>query len=163
MSGITMQNLLEALHALYSIPVPENYKQIDRWLNKFQRSSEAWSIIDSVFSTPNLPEHVNSIQAYFFAAQTLKTKLSFDFEEIKRLDLASFRLNLLNLLHRYSQVLSIKSEIVARQLCLGLAIFALHMTEEWGDSMIQDLQNSLSGFPALFLEVLKVNDRLVPC
>lgn len=58
MSGITIQNLLEALRGMYSMPVPENYKQLDTWLNKFQRSQEAWSIIDTVFSSANLPEHV---------------------------------------------------------------------------------------------------------
>lgn len=67
----TAQNLLEAIKALYSHPDEKVKKQASEWLEQWQQSVEAWSISDAV-----LHDRSCSIDAHYFCAQTLRTKVS---------------------------------------------------------------------------------------
>ena len=68
----SQQHLLEAINALYNHPDEKVKKQADAWLEEWQQSVEAWSIADAV-----LHEKHGSLEAQYFAAQTLRTKVSY--------------------------------------------------------------------------------------
>ena len=62
--------LLSALHALYHNTDPAVRAEADRWLEQFTASTEAWAISDAV-----LHDDKQSLEAHFFSAQTLRTKV----------------------------------------------------------------------------------------
>ena len=59
----------------------ENIEEADRFLKKFQKSSEAWTISNQILLAPNYKDEV-----YFFAAKFLHTKLTYDFEQLPKND-----------------------------------------------------------------------------
>lgn len=144
MEELSAENVLKAIEAMYGqTPVP-NFKEYDNWLKKFQSSPQAWSVVDQIFSIPNLPEI-----AYIFAAQTLKTKFAFDFEEVKSFDLERLKTNLLELCEKYSDL-----DKVMRQLAQCVGILAIHLAESWS-SLFPDLYSRFQNKTHLLLEVLK--------
>ena len=54
-------------------------EQADRFLKKFQKSSEAWTISNQILLAPD-----NTDEVYFFAAKFLHTKLTYDFEQLPK-------------------------------------------------------------------------------
>ena len=62
--------LLAAIAALYQHPDPKVKEEANRWLEQWQQTVEAWSIADSVLHDP-----AASLEAHYFAAQTLRTKV----------------------------------------------------------------------------------------
>ncbi len=70
----TRQTLLDAVHALYHHPDDSVKKQANAWLEAWQRSLDAWSTSDAV-----LHESSSSIEAQYFCAITLRTKVYFPF------------------------------------------------------------------------------------
>lgn len=130
MSDFSLPQLLEAIQTLYRGAPGADYSSMDRALKGFQKSQAAWSVASQIFQLEGLDEAV-----YTFTAQTLKTKLSFDFEEIRSESLELFRANLLALLLRF------KSQTkVLRQLCQCVGILALQTSSQWAPTMFSDLQ-----------------------
>ncbi|KXZ44767.1 hypothetical protein GPECTOR_62g882 [Gonium pectorale] len=118
--------LLAALNALYHHEDPKVKDEADRWLEQWQQSVEAWSVADGVLHDAN-----SSMEAQYFCAQTLRTKVQRDFEELPPEAVDSLRESLLQLLIRFSK----GAPPVRTQLCLGLAALAVHVpSERWGDS-----------------------------
>lgn len=76
-------------------------------------------MIGQLLLLPSLSE-----PAYIFSAQTLKTKLLFDFEELKNIDLIAFKSNLLHLC-----IIFADQPRVMRQLAQSVGILALHLVE----------------------------------
>lgn len=145
MDEFTLENVLKAIHCMYSSAQPQNIAEIDKWLKSYQKSQAPWGLIGTIFSTQGLPDY-----AYIFNAQTLKTKLMFDFEEIKSLDMTLFKANLLNLCLQYST-----QDRVMRQLAQSIGILSIHLADTWSSTMLQDLSSTFSScYPVLF-EVLK--------
>jgi hypothetical protein len=64
--------LLEALQALYHHPDPKIKDEADRYLEQWQQTTEAWSVADAVLHDPN-----SNMEAQYFCAQTLRTKVGF--------------------------------------------------------------------------------------
>lgn len=62
--------LLEALNALYHHPDPKVKDEADRFLEQWQQQVEAWSVADAVLHDPS-----QSMEAHYFCAQTLRTKV----------------------------------------------------------------------------------------
>ena len=130
MSDFSLPQLLEAIQTLYRGAPGADYTAMDRALKGFQKSQGAWSVVSQIFQLEGLDEAV-----YIFTAQTLKTKLSFDFEEIRNEALELFRTNLLSLLLRFKTQTK-----VLRQLCQCVGILALQTSSQWSPTMFSDLQ-----------------------
>lgn len=145
MEEFSIENVLKAVQAMYSGSAQANYKEIDNWLKNYQKSSAAWGLVSSIFSTEGLNEYV-----YIFNAQTLKTKLMYDFEELKGVDSLGFKNNILNLALKFAD-----QDKVMRQLAQCIGILALHLSDLWGDQMLNEISNVLSGKIPLLLEVFK--------
>ena len=145
MEGFSVDNVLLAVQSMYGNTPLSNYKEIDTWLKTYQKSSDSWRITDTIFSSLNLPEYV-----YIFNAQTLKTKLIYDFEELKGLDLSPFKSNILSLCLKFAS-----QEKVMRQLAQSIGILAIHLVDTWGESMLSEISAAFSGSTLLLLEVLK--------
>lgn len=61
--------LQAAVQALYHHPDPKVKDQANRWLEDWQQRVEAWQVADQV-----LHDGSASMEAHYFAAQTLRTK-----------------------------------------------------------------------------------------
>ena len=61
--------LQAAVQALYHHPDPKVKDQANRWLENWQQTVEAWQVADQV-----LHDGSASMEAHYFAAQTLRTK-----------------------------------------------------------------------------------------
>ncbi|CAE8695430.1 unnamed protein product, partial [Polarella glacialis] len=90
-----MDQALQALQALYSSPDPATKKEADDWLTKFQQTPAAWQVVDSLLSSGDAP-----MQFRFFAAQTMRTKVQFDFYELPAESYGSLRDSLLGHIDR---------------------------------------------------------------
>jgi transportin-3 len=65
-----MQQVIAAINALYTSDDSRVRQEADRWLERWQTSSDAWSVANSILHDPNSqPEYT------YFCAQTLKTKV----------------------------------------------------------------------------------------
>ncbi|GMH40699.1 hypothetical protein BSKO_08603 [Bryopsis sp. KO-2023] len=109
--------LLQALNALYHHPDSQVKESADKWLERWRESTEAWQISDSLLHSPNTDK-----QTRLFCAQTLKTKVQQDFEELPVGSHSSLRQSLLALLLKYA----VGFPTVRTQLCLALAAFTAH-------------------------------------
>jgi len=120
----TRAQLLEALEALYHHPTAEVRRSADHWLADWQRTQEAWSLADGVLHDGSSP-----MEAQYFCAQTLRTKVQRDFEELPAGAAESLRDSLVSLILRFSSGAS----PVRTQLCLALAAIPPHMpATSWG-------------------------------
>ena len=70
MAAQGQEPLLAAIAALYHNPDPKVKEQANRWLEQWQQTTEAWQIADAV-----LHDAAASMEALYFAAQTLRTKV----------------------------------------------------------------------------------------
>ncbi|KAL1917318.1 uncharacterized protein VTP21DRAFT_4974 [Calcarisporiella thermophila] len=142
------QQLTEALSALYTGDRATK-ERANTWLEEFQKTPEAWSISDTI-----LQSNASSTEIRLFAAQTFRTKITYDLTQLKTQERLSLRDSLLHLLHQYRA----GPRIIATQLCLSLAGLALQLPE-WNDvvrHMVELYGSSNDTLPCLleFLTVL---------
>lgn len=64
------QQLVEAIHTLYHHADPQVKKQTSNQLESWQQSESAWTLSDSILHDPS-----SSMEAQYFCAQTLRTKV----------------------------------------------------------------------------------------
>jgi len=140
-------HLLSALHALYHHEDNRVKDEADRWLEQWQQTVEAWSISDAVLHDTN-----SILEAQYFCAQTLRTKVQRDFDELPDHAIDGLRDSLLTLLIKYSK----GAPPVRTQLCLALAAMSVHVpAHRWGSGgVITWLANKLNSVPA---------DTALPC
>ncbi|KAL2608832.1 hypothetical protein R1flu_027405 [Riccia fluitans] len=144
--------LLEALQALYHHPDPAVRTAANQWLEQFQQTMEAWQVSDSVLHDPN-----SSFEALYFCAQTIRTKVQRDYEDLPPSSPLSLRNSLLTLLIKFRQ----GPPAVRTQLCLGIVALAIHMPpEEWGTGGVvqwfgKELGSQAEAMPCL-LELVTV-------
>ncbi|XP_024389574.1 transportin MOS14 [Physcomitrium patens] len=144
--------LLEALQALYHHPDPSIRNNANQWLDDFQHTFDAWQISDSL-----LHDQSSSLEALYFAAQTIRTKVQRDFEDLPASAPTSLRASLMALLMKFRQ----GPAAVRTQLCLAMAALAVQMPpEEWGHAGVihwlgQELGSQSEAIPVL-LELLAV-------
>ncbi|GFH21693.1 predicted protein, partial [Haematococcus lacustris] len=91
------QQLLAALHALYHHEDASVKDQANKWLEQWQQSVAAWSISDAV-----LHDTASSVEAQYFCAQTLRTKVQRDFEELPLDSVPGLRESLVSLLLKHA-------------------------------------------------------------
>jgi len=64
------QQLVEAIHTLYHHADPQVKKQTSGQLEAWQQGQSAWTLSDTILHDPS-----SSVEAQYFCAQTLRTKV----------------------------------------------------------------------------------------
>jgi transportin-3 len=113
------EQAVQALQALYSSPDPATKKQADEWLVKFQQTPVAWQVVDQILSNDAAP-----MQFRFFAAQTMRTKVQFDFFELPADSYGNLRESLLNHIDRFRAP---ESQPIHTMLAIAVADLAIQM------------------------------------
>ena len=120
---------------------PAQIKEATTWLEKFQNTQEAWQVADQLLAQPSPP--AGGVQPeHIFAAQTMRTKIQYDWAELPAEAHASLRQSLLAHVLRFGT----GPQPVLTQLCLAVGVLALHM-EEWHATVVNDLVSSLTTPP----------------
>ncbi|CAI5502615.1 unnamed protein product [Closterium sp. Naga37s-1] len=151
-AGDTTATLLRVLEALYQTTDRSTRREASKWLEAFQQSMDAWQISDRL-----LHDESSSMEVRYFCAQTLRTKVQRDFEELPQGSTPSLRASLLGLLAKFRN----GPAAVRTQLCLAIAALAAHTPAgEWGEGGVvywlrQQLAAQPESAPAL-LELLTV-------
>lgn len=65
------EGLLRALNVLYHHPDSKLKDEANKWLEKWQHSTEAWQVSDALLHNPSADQ-----QAQLFCSQTLKIKVT---------------------------------------------------------------------------------------
>jgi transportin-3 len=141
---------MQALQALYISPDQALHKQADQWLTQFQQTPAAWQVCDQILSHAETP-----VQFKFFAAQTMRTKVQFDFYELPAESYASLRDTLLNHVDKFRAP---ECQAIHTQLALAVADLAIQMDSAWQDvidSLFQRFGQNADSFASL-LEVLRL-------
>lgn len=145
-----MEQAIQALQALYSSPDPAIKKQADDWLTQFQQTPPAWQLADQILSNGETP-----IEYRFFAAQTMRTKVQFDFYELPADSYGSLRDSLLNHIDRFRAP---EFQAIHTMLAITIADLVIQADSAWADaftSLFQRYGGSPDSFATL-LEILRM-------
>lgn len=146
-----IQAVMQALNTLYTDPNNQAKAAANTWLQNFQQTSEAWQTANSLLLASELP-----IEPRLFAAQTFRTKIIFDLEQVPPPQRIALRDTLLTALSAYAS----GPRVIQTQLSLALAGLALQLDEsQWPTvvpGMIERFGASAETVPVLleFLTVL---------
>ncbi|XP_065191156.1 transportin-3-like [Sycon ciliatum] len=138
----SLQDVLDTLHALYV----EGRQEASALLEQFQQSVEAWQVADEI-----LRGYSNNQVACYFAASTMKMKISASYHQLPADTRAALRDTLFN------HVVSTDSTEARAQLCLAIAYLALQMVE-WTnpvETLIDKLSVAGSRGAVVLLQTLK--------
>lgn len=145
-----MDQLQLALAVMYLGSSRDEMANANVYLQQFQKSPEAWTLIHQILALPG----TYSLQTQLFAAQTLRTKITYDLNQVPEGDLAKLKDSVFEFVVNYS--LS-GDKVVRTQLLVALAQLALQYLR-WDNAMnevISKLLALLELVPTL-LEFLKV-------
>lgn len=145
------EQMIQALQALYSSPDPAVKKQADDWLTQFQQTPLAWQVGDQMLTSPETPADFRC-----FAAQTMRTKVQFDFYELPVESYGSLRDSLLSHLERFAG--SPENHATHTVLAVTLADLVIQMDSAWPNA-VEALLERFGQKPesyATLLEVLRV-------
>eukprot|EP00408_Alexandrium_pacificum_P059873 CAMPEP_0171173964 /NCGR_PEP_ID=MMETSP0790-20130122/10488_1 /TAXON_ID=2925 /ORGANISM="Alexandrium catenella, Strain OF101" /LENGTH=936 /DNA_ID=CAMNT_0011638833 /DNA_START=59 /DNA_END=2866 /DNA_ORIENTATION=- len=147
-----MEQALQALQALYSSADPGTITEANDWLTKFQQTPAAWQVSDQILSQDSAP-----VQFRFFAAQTLRTKVQFDFYELPAESYGSLRDSLLGHVDRFR---SPECQPIHTMLAIAVADLAIQMDAAWPD-VIPRLFERFGQSPESYATLLEVV-RMLP-
>ena len=68
--------VIQASQTFYGTQDKEQRRLAEEWLDNFKKSTHAWYITDQILHT------VKNEQVLFFAAQTIRTKIQYNFHEL---------------------------------------------------------------------------------
>ncbi|GBE77835.1 ARM repeat-containing protein [Sparassis latifolia] len=145
-----VQAVLSALDVFGRAPNKASLDQANAWLQDFQHSRDAWTTCNVLLLSPDAPP-----AAKLFAAQTFRTKVTYDLHDMTMPeDLFHFRDSLVMALERYHT----GPRTIIVQLCLAVSGLALQLPA-WEDpvqNMIDKFGPNPATVPALlqFLTVL---------
>ncbi|GAA5899857.1 hypothetical protein JCM5296_006198 [Sporobolomyces johnsonii] len=149
-TAAAIQQVVQALNVLYQDPDPAAKEKANAWLGEFQKSNEAWATSQLILFAPDAP-----VEPKLFAAQTFRTKISYDLEQLPPAQLLPLRDSLLTALRNFAS----GPRVILTQLCIALADLALQLTaEQWDDptaSMV-DMFGKEPAMAAALLEFLQV-------
>mmetsp|Transcript_55633 Transcript_55633/g.156624 ORF Transcript_55633/g.156624 Transcript_55633/m.156624 type:complete len:979 (+) Transcript_55633:47-2983(+) len=147
-----MEQAVQALQALYSSPDPTLKKQADDWLIQFQQTPAAWQVSDQILSSAEIPTDFR-----FFAAQTLRTKVQFDFYELPADSYGSLRDSLLQHIDRFRAP---EYQPIHTMLAIVLADLAIQMDAAWPNA-VATLFETFGQNPETYATLLEVL-RMLP-
>ncbi|PCH33868.1 ARM repeat-containing protein [Wolfiporia cocos MD-104 SS10] len=144
-----VHNVLSVLDVFSRAPDKAALEQANTWLQDFQHSPDAWTTCNVLLLSANVPQ-----SAKLFAAQTFRTKVTYDLHEMNSADVIRVRDMLVAALQRYHT----GPRNVMVQLCLAIAGVALQLPA-WEDpvqNMIDTFGRDPQTVPALlqFLTLL---------
>lgn len=144
-----MEQIKQALGAMYSPSTPqEQKKHATAFLETFQKSPDAWPIVHQLLADPSQP-----LEYRMFAAQTLRSKTTYDLLQLPRESVGQLKDSVLLLLTHGGA----GDRLIRTQLSLALCQLALQYLE-WDNAMAEitaALSGSADSLPAL-LEFLKI-------
>jgi len=142
---------LSALQALFSSPDPATKKEADAFLTKFQQTPVAWEVSDKLLSAADVP----MMEYRFFGAQTMRTKVQFDFYELPVESYGALRDSMLNHIDRFRAA---EHQPIHTQLAIALADLAIQMDNAWPnpiETLFQRFGQTPQSWSTL-LEVMKM-------
>ena len=105
--------MVQALNAQTSTSAQR--KEADTWLKEYQRSKGAWITLDQLLRAQGLEE-----TGYFFAAQSLKSKVRHDMQQLDPSDRDNLASSLMTYIHTFRHgPLNVRT-----QLCLAFSLYA---------------------------------------
>ncbi|GAA5892283.1 hypothetical protein JCM8208_001501 [Rhodotorula glutinis] len=142
--------VVDALTVLYSNPDRDAKEKANAWLGDFQKSNEAWATSQLILFAPDAP-----VEPKLFAAQTFRTKITYDLHQLPDEHLLPLRDSLLTALRQFSS----GPRVILTQICIALADLALQLSpQQWTDpvaAMIDQFGNE-PAMAAALLEYLQV-------
>eukprot|EP00471_Norrisiella_sphaerica_P001900 CAMPEP_0184479356 /NCGR_PEP_ID=MMETSP0113_2-20130426/1114_1 /TAXON_ID=91329 /ORGANISM="Norrisiella sphaerica, Strain BC52" /LENGTH=929 /DNA_ID=CAMNT_0026857419 /DNA_START=97 /DNA_END=2886 /DNA_ORIENTATION=- len=145
----TLAGVLEAVKALFSDGTTEVVrKKANQWLLNFKKEKKAWSVANTMLSTPGLSDN-----AYYFAAYTLRRKIQYDFADLQ--DQAD-RFKLRNAVFEHAKRHPAKT--IRMQLALAVSGLAILMVgTDWPTALADIVKAFKTGETAfLLLDILTV-------
>ena len=128
----SVEAVIQAVSSLYNDPDPKVKEAASKWLNQLQQSVWAWTISDQLLQR-KLDEN-----SCYFAAQTMRTKIQYSFQELPAESHSSLRSSLMS--HLTSLGPGTK-QVILTQLCLAMADLVLLMSD-WS-SPVSELMSGL--------------------
>ncbi|GAA5857671.1 hypothetical protein JCM8547_004324 [Rhodosporidiobolus lusitaniae] len=120
-----LSQVVEALNTLYTNPDNTAKEKANAWLGEFQKSNEAWATSQLILFAPDAP-----VEPKLFAAQTFRTKVTYDFDQLPEPQLLPLRDSLLTALRNFAS----GPRVILTQICIALADIALQLTaQQWPD------------------------------
>ncbi|KAF8507015.1 ARM repeat-containing protein [Russula emetica] len=113
-----IQALLTALDVFTRAPDKASLEKANAWLQDFQHSSEAWTTCNLILRSPDAPP-----AAKLFAAQTFRTKVTYDLAQVDPAQLFPLRDIILAALEHFKE----GPRAIILQLCLALSGLALQL------------------------------------
>ncbi|KAF7985269.1 hypothetical protein HWV62_6405 [Athelia sp. TMB] len=141
--------LLSCLDVFSRAPDKASLEAANTWLQDFQHSADAWSTCNIILLSRDAPP-----AAKLFAAQTFRTKVTFDLNQVNQAHLLPLRDTLLAALKQYEK----GPKAIVVQLCLALSGLALQLPS-WQNAvpgMIESFGRNPASVPTLlqFLTLL---------
>ncbi|KAG1862183.1 armadillo-type protein [Suillus subluteus] len=132
-----IQALLSALNVFTRAPDKTSLENANSWLQDFQHSPEAWSTCNVLLLSLDAPP-----AAKLFAAQTFRSKVTYDLHQVDPSNLLPLRDTLVTALERYQS----GPKTIITQLCLALSGLALQLPA-W-DNALQSIVETFGANPA---------------
>lgn len=118
-----MAQLQAALSALYHDADSTVKEQASQWLENWQASPVSWTLCTEVLNNSDA-----GVEAHYFCANTLRSKVQREFEELPKSAVASLRESLMSLAIKFAG----GPPPVRTQLCLAMAALVAHVPgAEW--------------------------------
>lgn len=144
MSSSVMDQVKQALHAMYSASNETDKINASKFLEQFQKSEAAWEITHTILTSND------SLEVVLFAAQTLRSKVTYDLNQLPEHNYTQLRESLLQMLSSQSH------KVVRTQLSIAVAQLALQDLA-WHNT-VADIIGALSQEQLLpfLLDVLRI-------
>ncbi len=145
-----IQAVMQALNTLYTDPNNQAKAAANTWLQNFQQTSEAWQTANSLLLASELP-----LEPRLFAAQTFRTKIIFDLEQVPPPQRIALRDTLLTALSAYAS----GPRVIQTQLSLALSGLALQLDESQWPTVVPGMIERFGASPEtvpVLLEFLTV-------
>ena len=150
--------VLQALQTLYHDPDSAAKGHANSALLDFQKTADAWQTANTLLLAQDLP-----LESRLFAAQTFRSKITFDLEQLPQDSYPGLRDMLLHALAMYAE----GPRVIQTQLCLALAALALQVDSTVWPGVAPDMLARFGGSPAtvgILLEFLSVlPDEVTNC
>lgn len=148
-TDLHLQQLQQALQSLYGASDPKTKSEANTFLLEFQRSTHAWDTIFPVLTNTNY-----SFEVRLFVAQTLRSKVQYDFGQLNdnTQTINQLKTSILNLLCNTTDFKSNKLIVVQ----LALALVYLTIQDINWQSPLVDIINALQQAPLNLLEFIKI-------
>ncbi|KAF8560277.1 ARM repeat-containing protein [Imleria badia] len=132
-----VQPLLSALDVFARAPDKVSLENANAWLQDFQHSRDAWLTCNLLLLSPDAPP-----VAKLFAAQTFRSKVTYDLHQVDGANILPLRDTLITALERYHT----GPRTVITQLCLAISGLALQLPQ-W-ENAVQTMIESFGTNPA---------------